>query len=155
MRLEIINGPNLSNIGKREPEIYGNFDFNLYFEELIKDFPGLVLNYFQSHTESEIVNRIHQVSEQIDGIVLNAGAYSHTSVAIRDAISSIKKKVVLVHISNVYAREHFRHNDIIAPVCAGIITGFGLKSYKLAIISLIDHIYKLEIKNEELRINGH
>lgn len=138
MRLLIINGPNLNNIGKREPDFYGNINFDQYFQDLKSEFKNLNLDYFQSHIEGEIVNKIHQESNIVDGIILNAGAYTHTSVAIRDAIASITNPVVLVHISNVYSREKFRKDSVIAPVCFGIITGFGLKSYKLAILNFIN-----------------
>jgi len=137
MKIHIINGPNLSKIGVREPEIYGNLDFNNYFEELCSFYKEHHLSIFHSNTESEIINEIIDISDKVDGIVLNAGAYTHTSVAIRDAIASVNCPVVMVHISNVYAREQFRKNNIIAPVCKGIITGFGLDSYKLAIFSFI------------------
>lgn len=137
MQILIINGPNLNKIGIREPEIYGNRDFNNYLDELSTLFNSHNLMFFQSNSENEIVDRILDHSENVDGIVLNAGAFTHTSVAIRDAIASVKLPVVLVHISNVYAREQFRKNNILAPVCKGVITGFGLDSYKLAICSLI------------------
>lgn len=138
MHLRIINGPNLNNIGKREPNIYGNSNLIDYFDNLKCFFPNIELSLTNSHFESEIVSGLHDSENQIDGIILNAGAYSHTSVAIRDAISAISVPVVLVHISNVYARESFRNNNIIAPVCKGIITGFGVKSYKIAIQSFMD-----------------
>lgn len=137
MEILIINGPNLSKIGLREPEIYGNVEFSSYFKDLCNLFKDHNLKYFQSQSESEIVNEIVSRADSVDGIVLNAGAYTHTSVAIRDAIASVNLPVVLVHISNVYAREQFRKNNILAPVCKGVITGFGLDSYKLAIYSLI------------------
>jgi 3-dehydroquinate dehydratase-2 len=137
MRLLIINGPNLENIGIREPIFYGNIDFNQYLADLRLEFKGIELDYFQSHNESTIVEKIHQSSKSLSGIIINAGAYSHTSVAIRDAITATSIKTILVHISNVYAREPFRCSDIIAPVCSGIITGFGLKSYKLAVLSFL------------------
>jgi len=139
MKLIIINGPNLKNIGIREPDFYGNVDFNQYLKDLKTEFENIEIEYFQSHTESEIVNKIHQVSEYFDGVILNAGAYSHTSVAIRDAIVAAGMKVILVHISNVYSREPFRHSNIIAPVCNGIITGFGLSSYRLALLSFLNN----------------
>lgn len=137
MKILIINGPNLSKIGIREPEIYGNISFDNYFAELAKFFNDYSLLYFQSNSEHDIVSEILNKSNEVDGIVLNAGAYTHTSVAIRDAVASVKTNVVLVHISNVYAREKFRNCNIIAPVCKGIITGFGLESYRLAIYSFI------------------
>ncbi|MDD2635819.1 MAG: 3-dehydroquinate dehydratase [Bacteroidales bacterium] len=138
MNLRIINGPNLDNIGEREPKIYGNTSLVDYFNSLKHNFTDINFSFINSHFESEIVSVLHASENQIDGIILNAGAYSHTSVAIRDAISAISVPVVLVHISNVYARENFRNNNIIAPVCKGIITGFGVESYKIAIQSFID-----------------
>lgn len=135
MKILIINGANLSNIGQREVEIYGKDDFLVYLESLKSEFSEFEISYFQSHVEGEIVSKLHSSNGKVDGIVLNAGAFSHTSVAIRDAIAAIKTPVVMLHISNVYAREKFRANNIIAPVCRGIITGFGLLSYKLALES--------------------
>jgi 3-dehydroquinate dehydratase II len=133
MTIQIINGPNLNLLGKREPGIYGAEDFESYFQKLIGEFPRLQLLYFQSNVEGEIVNKLHEIGFSADGIVLNAGAYTHTSVAIHDAISAIKTPVVEVHISNVYAREEFRHKSLITSKCAGMITGFGLRGYKMAI----------------------
>ncbi|MDD4149527.1 MAG: 3-dehydroquinate dehydratase [Bacteroidales bacterium] len=138
MRLKIINGPNLHNIGKREPHIYGNISFNDYSNSLKTIFTDIDLSFVNSNSESEIVSILHDSDNLFDGIVLNAGAYSHTSVAIRDAVSAISVPVVMLHISNVYARESFRNNNLIASVCRGVITGFGIKSYKIAIQSFID-----------------
>ncbi|MBN2778970.1 MAG: 3-dehydroquinate dehydratase [Bacteroidales bacterium] len=138
MRLLIINGPNLNNIGKREPNFYGNISFKEYFNKNLTSIPGFELSSIHTHKESEIVNILHESDNNYDGIILNAGAYTHTSVAIRDAITAISVPVVLVHISNVYAREIFRNKNLIAPVCKGIITGFGLQSYKIAILSFLD-----------------
>jgi 3-dehydroquinate dehydratase-2 len=136
MKLLIINGPNLGNIGRREPEIYGHEDFEPYLESLKKEFPEHEIHYFQSHHEGEIVEKIHSAEkETYDGIILNAGAYSHTSYSIRDAVAAINIPVVMVHISNVYARENFRHENVISAKCKGVITGFGLRSYELAVIS--------------------
>ena len=136
MKLLIINGPNLGNIGRREPEIYGYEDFESYLESLKKEFPEHEIHYFQSHHEGEIVEKIHSAEEEnYDGIILNAGAYSHSSYAIRDAVAAISLPVVMVHISNVYARENFRHENILAANCKGVVTGFGLKSYELAVRS--------------------
>ncbi|MBQ6277120.1 MAG: type II 3-dehydroquinate dehydratase [Bacteroidales bacterium] len=136
MKLLIINGPNLGNIGRREPEIYGHEDFESYLESLKKEFPEHEIHYFQSHHEGEIVEKIHSAEEEnYDGIIFNAGAYSHSSYAIRDAVAAISLPVVMVHISNVYARENFRHENIIAANCKGVVTGFGLKSYELAVKS--------------------
>jgi 3-dehydroquinate dehydratase-2 len=136
MRLLIINGPNLNNIGTREPNIYGNIHFSEYLDQLKNSFSDVELTYSNSHYESELVAHLH-LAEKYDGVILNAGAYSHTSVVIRDAIAAISTPVVLVHISNVYARETFRSKSIVAPVCKGIITGFGLDSYKIAILSFL------------------
>ena len=130
MKLAIINGPNLNLLGIREKEIYGDITFLDFFKTL-KDIQGVELHYFQSNIEGEIINYLQEFS--CDGFVLNAGGYTHTSVAIRDCISSIKTSVVEVHISNISARESFRHNSLISPVCEGCIFGFGLKSYELAI----------------------
>lgn len=136
MKLLIINGPNLGNIGRREPEIYGHEDFDSKLESLRKEFSGYEINYYQSHHEGEIVAKLHNAElEKYDGIILNAGAYSHTSYSIRDAVAAISVPVVMVHISNVYARENFRHENVIAANCKGVITGFGLKSYELAVRS--------------------
>jgi 3-dehydroquinate dehydratase II len=137
MRLLLINGPNLNNIGIREPEIYGNIGFSGYFDNLKQEFSEHTLEYFHSHSESTIAEKLHEAKSGFEGVVLNAGAYSHTSVLLRDAIAAVPVPVVLVHISNVYSREKFRHQNLIAPVCKGIITGFGIDSYRLAILSLI------------------
>ena len=137
MHILIINGPNLHNIGSRETDIYGELNFNDFLESLKKDFPDIKISYFQTHIEGEIVSKLHFAdNEKYDGVVLNAGAYSHSSVAIRDAILSIKIPVIKVHISNIYAREPFRQKNVIAGVCNGIITGFGLNSYRLAVLGL-------------------
>lgn len=136
MKIQIINGPNLNLLGRREPEVYGSQSFNLYFEELKQTYPSILLNYFQSNIEGEIIDMIHKVGFDFDGIVLNAGAYTHTSIAIGDAIKSISSPVIEVHISNVYAREEFRKHSHISSSCKGIISGFGLNSYDLAINAL-------------------
>lgn len=133
----IINGPNLNLLGVREPTVYGNQSFTDYLETLKKKFPGVQLDYFQSNVEGELINKLHEVGFSYDGIILNAGGYTHTSVAIADAISAIKTPVIEVHISNIYAREEFRHNSIIAGKCKGSISGFGLDSYRLAVESFI------------------
>ncbi|HET8828294.1 MAG TPA: type II 3-dehydroquinate dehydratase [Pelobium sp.] len=135
MKIQIINGPNLNLLGKREPGIYGSEGFESFFESLKTTFPEIELSYFQSNVEGEIINKLHEVGFSFDGVVMNAGAYTHTSVAIADAIAGIKTPVVEVHISNVYNREEFRHHSMMAKNCKGIITGFGLKSYELAIRS--------------------
>ena len=139
MKLLIINGPNLGNIGRREPEIYGHEDFEPFFDSLKKEFPEHEIHYLQSHHEGEIVEKIHSAKdENYDGLILNAGAYSHTSYSIRDAVTAINIPVVMVHISNVYARENFRHENVIAAKCKGVITGFGLRSYELAVRSFAE-----------------
>lgn len=133
MTLLIINGPNLNLLGKREKNIYGDQSFEDYFVELQKKYPETKLDYFQSNSESGIINKIHEVGFDIDGIIMNAGAFTHTSVAIRDAIAGVTSPVIEVHISNVHAREEFRHKSFISAVCKGVIAGFGLDSYRLAI----------------------
>lgn len=137
MKIQIINGPNLNLLGKREPGIYGNEGFESFFLTLKSKYQELELSYFQSNVEGEIINILHEIGFDYDGIVMNAGAYTHTSVAIADAIAGIKTPVVEVHISNVYAREEFRHHSMMAKNCKGIITGFGLLSYELAIKSFL------------------
>jgi 3-dehydroquinate dehydratase-2 len=137
MKIVIINGPNLNLLGKRETGIYGSESFEVYFETLKKSFPDIEFNYYQSNIEGEIVNRIHEYGFSTDGIIINAGAYTHTSVAIRDAISGVKTVFVEVHISNTLTREEFRHKSLIGPVCKGCIMGFGLDSYRLAVQSFL------------------
>ena len=137
LRIAIINGPNLNLLGKREPGIYGNKSFEEYFEKLKADYPDLILTYFQSNVEGELVNYLHQVGFDYDGILLNAGGYTHTSVAIRDAIAAIKAPVVEIHISNVFAREDFRHVSMIASKCAGSIVGLGLQGYELGLLHFL------------------
>lgn len=138
MYLLIINGPNLNLLGKREENIYGSESFENYFQELKNRFPAIKLEYFQSNIEGEIIDKIHECGFTYDGIIINAGAYTHTSVAIRDAIAAVKSPVIEVHISNTLSREDFRHKSIIGPVCRGCIMGFGLDSYKLAVQSLTE-----------------
>lgn len=133
MKIQIINGPNLNLLGKREPSIYGNESFEAFFDDLKKRFPQVQLEYYQSNVEGELVNKIQEVGFSFDGIILNAGAYTHTSVAIHDAIGAIKTPVVEVHISNVYAREEFRHKSIITAKCVGILSGFGMEGYAMAL----------------------
>ena len=133
MALLIINGPNLNLLGKREKNIYGDQSFEDYFSVLIIKYPQANLVYFQSNAESEIIDKIHEVGFEIDGIIINAGAFTHTSVAIRDAIAGITSPVIEVHISNVHTREEFRHKSYISAVCKGVIAGFGLDSYRLAV----------------------
>ena len=137
MKLIIINGPNLNLLGKREPEIYGNNSFDSFFSELQFKFKDIELAYYQSNVEGELINKLHEVGFNYDGIILNAAAYTHTSVGIGDAVKAISAPVVEVHISNTYAREPFRHNSYIAPHTKGVIIGFGLQSYELAIQSFI------------------
>lgn len=133
MKIQIINGPNLNLLGMREPDIYGNASFAAYLEQLKKRFPDAEIQYFQSNVEGEIINKIHETGFDYNGIILNAGGYTHTSVAIRDAIKSVNTPVIEVHISNVHAREEFRRHSMISAVCAGVIAGFGFNSYDLAI----------------------
>ena len=137
MQIVIINGPNLNLLGTREPEIYGNSTVEEYLKILIAEFPSVDFVYFQSNIEGEIINKLHEVGFSADGIILNAGGYTHTSIAIGDAIKAIKTPVVEVHLSNVFARESFRHESFLTPVCKGCISGFGMQSYKLAVQSFI------------------
>jgi 3-dehydroquinate dehydratase II len=133
MKIQIINGPNLNLLGKREPTVYGNKSFEDFFIELKARYPQLDLHYYQSNVEGELVNKLHEIGFTFDGIILNAGAYTHTSVALHDAIGAIKTPTVEVHISNVYAREEFRHKSLITSKCVGLLTGFGMEGYALAI----------------------
>lgn len=133
MKIQIINGPNLNLLGKREPEVYGSKTFDAFYDELKKRFPQVSFNYYQSNVEGEIINKIQEVGFSSDAIILNAGAYTHTSIAIHDAIASVKTPVVEVHISNIYAREEFRHTSLITSKCAGLITGFGMEGYAMAV----------------------
>ena len=137
MRIIIINGPNLNLLGKREPEVYGHTTFEEYFVSLQAEFPSLELHYFQSNIEGEIIDKLHQTGFSFDGIILNAAAYTHTSVGIGDAVKAISTPTVEVHISNTFSRESFRHQSYISPNVKGIIIGFGLESYKLAINSFL------------------
>jgi len=137
MKILIINGPNLNLLGVREKSIYGDQSFETYLEQLRQRFPDIVIDYFQSNVEGEIINKLHEVGFNIDGIILNAGGYTHTSVAIADAVKAIKVPVVEVHISNILAREEYRHISFISPNAFGSIMGFGLDSYRLAIESLL------------------
>ncbi len=136
MRIEIINGPNLNLLGVREPEIYGHSSFEGYLETLRQRYPEVEVSYFQSNVEGELINRMQEIGFEYDGIILNAGAYTHTSIALHDAIKSITTPVVEVHISNVHRREEFRRHSMISPACAGVICGFGLDSYRLALEAL-------------------
>ena len=137
MKITIINGPNLNLLGTRETDIYGSQNFDSYLDSLKSSFSEITIDYFQSNIEGEIINFIHE-SKDSDGIILNAAAYTHTSVGIADAVKSIDCRVVEVHISNTYSREEFRHNSFLSPVVNGIIIGFGLDSYRLALESLIN-----------------
>ena len=137
MKIIIINGPNLNLLGKREPEIYGAHSFDDYFKELQNKFLDVNLSYFQSNIEGEIIDKLHEVGFSYDGVILNAAAYTHTSVGIGDAVKAIETPVVEVHISNVHAREEFRHQSFISANAKGVIVGFGLKSYDLAIESFL------------------
>ncbi len=132
----IINGPNLNLLGQREVDIYGNISFDDYFIKLKELFPNYELHYFQSNVEGELINKLHDIGFDFDLIIINAGGYSHTSVAISDAIASIKTRVIEVHISNIYSREEYRTKSLISKNCSGVICGFGLDSYKLALKSL-------------------
>jgi len=133
MKIQIINGPNLNLLGKREPSIYGNQSFDEFFETLRARFPNLELHYYQSNVEGEIINKLHEVGFSFNGIIINAGAYTHTSVAIHDALGAIKTPAIEVHISNVYAREEFRHKSLITSKCIGMLTGFGMEGYAMAL----------------------
>lgn len=133
----VLNGPNLNLLGKREPGIYGNDSMEDTFAALQKRFPAVILGYYQSNVEGELINKLHEVGFTYDGIVFNAGAYTHTSVALHDAIKAINTPVVEVHISNVFQRETYRHTSLITGACVGVIGGFGLDSYRLAIEAIL------------------
>ena len=137
MKILIINGPNLNLMGKREPDVYGSVSFDDYFETLKSKYANVSLEYFQSNCEGELITKIQQAGFSADGIILNAGAYTHTSIAIHDAIKSVPAPVIELHISNVHAREDFRRHSAIAPACKGVICGFGMKGYDIAIESFI------------------
>jgi 3-dehydroquinate dehydratase-2 len=140
MKILLINGPNLNLLGIREKSIYGSTSFESYFQTLKINFPELNLEYFQSNIEGELINKIHERGFEYDGIIINAGAYTHTSVAIRDAISGVNAPVIEVHISNILTRENFRHESLIGPVCIGTIMGFGMDSYRLGIEAIMQYI---------------
>jgi len=137
MRIIIINGPNLNLLGKREPDVYGNQTFEDYFVHLQQNYPDIELTYFQSNIEGEIIDKIQEVGFLFDGIILNAAAYTHTSIGIGDAVKAINSPVIEVHISNTFSRETFRHQSYISPNAKGVIVGFGLKSYELALLSFL------------------
>lgn len=137
MNIQIINGPNINLLGKREPSIYGAVSFEDYLQQLKAKYPEIEIGYYQSNVEGEMINRLHEVGFSCDGIILNAGAYTHTSIALQDAIRAIKAPVIEVHISNVHAREEFRHKSMISCACKGVICGFGLDSYRLGVEALL------------------
>jgi 3-dehydroquinate dehydratase II len=137
MKIIIVNGPNLNLLGVREKSIYGSSSFTNYYENMISRFPDIEFEYFQSNIEGVLIDYLHKIGFSSDGIVINAGAYTHTSIALRDAISAITTPVVEVHISNILTREHFRHESVIGPVCKGSIMGFGLDSYRLGVESFL------------------
>lgn len=139
MRIQIINGPNINLLGKREPEIYGHETFEDYLQRLRTTYPQLQIDYFQSNIEGELIDKIHEVGFDNVGVILNAGAYTHTSIALHDAIKAITAPVIEVHISNVHKREEFRHKSMISCACSGIICGFGLDSYRLGIEALVNN----------------
>ena len=136
-KIIIINGPNLNLLGKREPEIYGSLTFEAFFETLKLKFTNVELHYYQSNVEGELINKLHEVGFSFDGVILNAGAYTHTSIGLGDAIKGIETPVVEVHISNTFGREAFRHQSYISPNAKGVILGFGMQSYELAIQSFL------------------
>lgn len=137
MKIQIINGPNLNLLGVREPSIYGNEPIDSYITKLRAQYPNVQIDYFQSNVEGELINKLHEVGFTYDGVILNAAAYTHTSIAIADAIAAIKTPVVEVHISNIYAREEFRHVSHSGRNCRGVLTGFGLNGYRLALESFL------------------
>ncbi len=135
--IEIINGPNLNLTGRREPEIYGSVTMEQYLDELKQRFPEVQIGYYQSNAEGEIINRIHEVGFSADGIIINAGGYSHTSVALHDALAAVPAPAIEVHLSNIFAREEYRHHSLLTSACRGIICGLGLKGYELALNALL------------------
>lgn len=137
MRIQIINGPNLNLLGVREPAIYGKKGFEEFLHVLQNSYPDVCIDYYQSNVEGELISKIHEVGFDLDGIVLNAGAYTHYSIALMDAIKSVNTPVIEVHISNVHQREEYRHRSVISSACKGVICGFGLDSYRLAIEALL------------------
>lgn len=133
MKIQIINGPNLNLLGVREKSIYGDSSFDTYLEQLRHQYADVTIEYFQSNKEGELIDKLHEIGFSYDGVILNAGAYTHTSIAIADAIAAINTPVIEVHISNVHKREAFRHHSMLAASCVGVIAGFGLNSYRLAL----------------------
>lgn len=140
MKIQIINGPNINLLGKREPSVYGSRSFDDYLKELVERYPQVEFSYYQSNVEGEMINKIHEVGFDYDGIVLNAGAYTHTSIALQDAIRAVTTPVIEVHISNVHQREEFRHKSMISCACVGVICGFGLDSYRLGVEALLENV---------------
>ena len=138
MRIQIINGPNINLLGKREPSIYGAVSFEDYFRKLVSRYPDVEFAYYQSNVEGEMINKIHEIGFSFDGIILNAGAYTHTSIALQDALRAVTTPAIEVHISNVHTREEFRHKSMISCACMGVICGFGLDSYRLAVEAFIN-----------------
>jgi 3-dehydroquinate dehydratase-2 len=138
MKIQIINGPNINLLGKREPSIYGGRSFEDYLEELKGRYPQVEFDYYQSNVEGFLIDKIHEVGFDVDGIVLNAGAYTHTSIALQDAIRAVTSPTIEVHISNVHQREEFRHKSMISCACVGVICGFGLDSYRLGVEALLE-----------------
>lgn len=137
MHILIINGPNLNLLGRREPELYGHTSFETYLAELRSRYPAHTLDYFQSNVEGELINKLHEAASRADAVILNAGGYTHTSVALADAVAAISVPVTEVHISNIFAREDYRHVSLTARHCKGCISGFGLKGYELALLSIL------------------
>ena len=137
MKIQIINGPNLNLLGIREPGIYGSSSFLSYFETLKNKYPSIEFDYYQSNIEGEIIDKIHETGFSFDGILLNAGAYTHTSIAIHDAIKAVTTPVIEIHLSNVHAREEFRHQSLISAACKGVIAGFGMDSYRLGVEAIL------------------
>ena len=138
MRIQIINGPNINLLGKREPSIYGAVSFEEYYNKLVLQYSEIEFDYYQSNIEGEMINKIHEVGFSYDGIILNAGAYTHTSIALQDALRAVTTPAIEVHISNVHTREEFRHKSMISCACRGVICGFGLDSYRLAVEAFIN-----------------
>lgn len=138
MQIQIINGPNINLLGKREPSIYGAVSFEEYFRKLVSQYPEVEFAYYQSNVEGEMINKIHEIGFSFDGIILNAGAYTHTSIALQDALRAVTTPAIEVHISNVHTREEFRHKSMISCACKGVICGFGLDSYRLAVEAFIN-----------------
>lgn len=138
MKIQIINGPNINLLGKREPSIYGSVTFEAYLNDLRSRYPEVVIDYYQSNIEGELIDKIQETGFGVGGIILNAGAYTHTSIALQDAIRAVTSPVIEVHISNVHTREAYRHTSMIASACKGVICGFGLDSYRLAVEALLE-----------------